>query len=81
MAIFIDGCYWHGCPDHYATPKTNPDYWRGKIERNIERDIETTSTLVNAGWTVLRFWTHTRPEDAAAAIESQVRMPSLPATG
>ena len=58
IAIFIDGCFWHGCPLHYRVPGTNAGYWQPKIARNVERDAETTLALVGAGWTVLRYWEH-----------------------
>jgi len=68
VAVFIDGCYWHGCPEHYTAPKANAEFWRAKVERNRERDAETTAVLQERGWTVLRFWTHDRPEDVADHI-------------
>ncbi len=74
VAVFIDGCYWHGCPQHYKEPKTNSDYWREKIDRNRKRDQETDSLLAAEGWTVLRFWEHDDPETVAAAIEMSVRL-------
>ena len=58
VAVFVDGCFWHGCPLHYRVPTLNADYWRPKIQRNRVRDLETTECLSAAGWTVLRFWTH-----------------------
>ncbi|WP_144783761.1 very short patch repair endonuclease [Microbacterium sp. BH-3-3-3] len=57
-AVFIDGCFWHGCPDHATIPKSNTAYWVPKLRRNIERDRETVSSLRAAGWTVLRYWEH-----------------------
>ncbi|MFF9000154.1 very short patch repair endonuclease [Streptomyces achromogenes] len=65
VAVFIDGCYWHGCPEHYVPPKTNSGYWSEKVLRNMERDRDTNQRLVNAGWLVLRFWEH-EPSDACA---------------
>ncbi len=73
IAVFIDGCFWHGCPIHATRPKANADYWGPKLDRNIERDRETTATLESAGWTVLRFWEHESPEDVATAIVSAIR--------
>lgn len=68
VAVFIDGCFWHGCPEHFIPPKTNADYWRQKIQRNRDRDNETDRILADAGWTVLRFWEHENPSDAANVI-------------
>lgn len=61
IAVFIDGCFWHGCSIHYQEPQTNVSFWRTKIERNIERDIETNAALMDAGWDVLRYWEHEAP--------------------
>jgi DNA mismatch endonuclease (patch repair protein) len=71
--VFIDGCYWHGCPDHYIEPKTNVHFWRPKIARNRARDLDTTSRLEEMGYQVLRFWEHEDPEKVAAAIEREYR--------
>ena len=58
VAILIDGCYWHGCPQHFIMPKANREYWSSKIARNRERDAETTRLLADAGWLALRYWEH-----------------------
>lgn len=76
VAVFIDGCYWHGCPEHYIEPASNVDYWRPKIARNRERDEETTAALTAAGWHVLRFWSHEDPAEVAATIRAEVRAAS-----
>src|SRR5215211_4730893 len=55
LAIFVDGCYWHGCPAHCRLPETNADYWRRKVARNSDRDEANTQRLQEAGWRVLRF--------------------------
>ncbi|WP_100445864.1 very short patch repair endonuclease [Glycomyces xiaoerkulensis] len=68
VAVFIDGCYWHGCPEHFVMPKTNTDYWQGKIGRNVARDRDTDHRLEEAGWVVLRFWEHEPPEDCAGVV-------------
>jgi len=68
IAVFIDGCYWHGCTEHFNRPKTNPVYWDGKIGGNVRRDAETNALLEQAGWTALRFWEHEDPLDVARAI-------------
>jgi DNA mismatch endonuclease (patch repair protein) len=58
IAVFVDGCYWHGCPKHYGEPATNAEYWRGKIGRNRERDADTNFRLRAAGWRPVRVWEH-----------------------
>jgi DNA mismatch endonuclease (patch repair protein) len=58
VCVFIDGCFWHGCPLHFEVPKTNSDWWREKIEDNRARDIRQTRQLEDCGWTVLRYWEH-----------------------
>lgn len=58
VAVFVDGCFWHGCPQHGSRPKANSAFWNDKIERNIERDRFVTEELQRQGWTVLRFWEH-----------------------
>jgi DNA mismatch endonuclease (patch repair protein) len=72
VAVFIDGCYWHGCPEHYVPPKTNPGYWSEKVAKNIARDRDTDQRLKEAGWTVLRFWEHESPVDCALKIADTV---------
>lgn len=56
VAVFVDGCFWHGCPRHYKRPHTNADFWQDKVEQNARRDAEDTARLRQAGWEVLRFW-------------------------
>ena len=68
LAVFIDGCFWHACPLHYKPPKTNGEFWRQKIVRNCERDIETTAWLEAHGWKSLRFWSHQPPQEIADQI-------------
>ncbi len=58
IAIFVDGCFWHGCPQHYNEPKSNVKYWRNKIKRNIKRDREVGTLLGYHGWRVIRVWEH-----------------------
>ncbi|MEV7424105.1 MULTISPECIES: very short patch repair endonuclease [unclassified Streptomyces] len=72
VAVFIDGCYWHGCPDHYVSPKTNSGYWSEKVARNMARDRDTDQRLTDAGWTVLRFWEHESPDACALQITATV---------
>jgi len=58
LAIFVDGCFWHGCPEHGVQPKSNHEFWKSKIQGNIVRDKKVTAKLEKEGWTVLRFWEH-----------------------
>jgi DNA mismatch endonuclease, patch repair protein len=58
LALFIDGCFWHGCPSHYTLPATNSDFWRAKLERNRSRDNRVDSELRAMGWRVVRLWEH-----------------------
>ena len=66
IAVFIDGCFWHGCPQHYIPPKSNADYWLPKIEGNRKRDADPSAHLKAVRWRVLRFWEH---EDPVAIVE------------
>jgi DNA mismatch endonuclease (patch repair protein) len=73
VAVFVDGCFWHGCPVHGTWPKANADWWRDKIEKNVERDRHTSDALRAAGWQVLRFWEHDDATAAARKIAATVR--------
>lgn len=68
IAVFVDGCFWHGCPEHATWPKHNAEFWREKIEANRRRDADTNERLRSLGWTVLRFWSHESPSEAARAV-------------
>lgn len=74
VAVFLDGCFWHGCPQHATSPKANAEWWRTKLDKNMARDAETTEHLTQEGWTVLRFWEHEAPEDVAAAVRTAVTL-------
>lgn len=69
IAVFVDGCYWHGCPLHSHSIQSNVEYWSAKLKRNVERDLDTTAQLEVAGWVVLRSWEHEDP----AAVANRVR--------
>jgi len=73
VAVFIDGCFWHGCPDQHGQATANADYGLAKVQRNRDRDAQVTALLIKAGWTVLRFWEHEAPAEVAAAIVEVVR--------
>ena len=72
VAVFVDGCFWHGCPEHGTWPRNNADFWRAKIEGNVRRDRDTDAKLEAEGWTVVRVWEHEAPADAAARIADAV---------
>jgi len=72
VAVFVDGCFWHRCPDHGSDPKTNSGYWKSKLERNVERDRETDRFLTSAGWLCLRVWEHENPAEAAERVATIV---------
>lgn len=74
IAIFVDGCFWHGCPEHVTWPKQNAAFWRQKIEMNRRRDADTNSRLLEVGWRVLRFWAHESPVEAAETVVQMVAM-------
>ena len=56
LTLFVDGCFWHRCPKCYREPKTNVDFWKNKIEKNVRRDRTVTNELKQAGWSVIRLW-------------------------
>lgn len=72
VAIFIDGCFWHGCPEHGTRPRTNAGYWNPKIEGNVFRDRRNNAALEARGWAVIRVWEHEDPELAASRIVEAV---------
>ena len=73
VVVFVDGCFWHGCPEHATWPAANADYWRDKIETNRLRDRDTDARLEAEGWAVVRVWEHEPPVEAADRIEQLVR--------
>jgi DNA mismatch endonuclease (patch repair protein) len=73
VAIFVDGCFWHGCPRHGTWPKHNAEFWRSKITANQERDRDTDTRLRAIGWKVIRVWAHETPQVAASRIGRIVR--------
>jgi DNA mismatch endonuclease (patch repair protein) len=73
LAVFVDGCFWHGCSEHASWPKSNGQFWRDKIETNRARDADTDQRLSALGWHIIRLWAHERPREAAERIENAVR--------
>ena len=73
VVVFVDGCFWHGCPEHGTAPKANAEWWAEKLARNIARDLDTDEYLTEQGWLVLRFWEHEDVLAAADQVERAVR--------
>lgn len=74
VAVYVDGCFWHSCPEHATVPKNNRDWWIDKLEANVRRDRDTDRQLEEAGWLAIRVWEHEAVEEAAAAIADHVRL-------
>lgn len=74
LAVFVDGCFWHGCRVHRTIPASNSEFWTAKIEATRKRDIAQTEWLEAAGWTVLRIWEHESTEDGLDKVVNTVSM-------
>ncbi|MBR8056241.1 very short patch repair endonuclease [Burkholderia dolosa] len=72
LVVFVDGCFWHGCPIHGSKPKNNEEFWKNKLRRNQERDRAVDAELQANGWTVMRVWEHQtkRPEELCAVVDA-----------
>jgi len=81
LAVFVDGCFWHCCPDHYQVPTANRQYWEPKLARNVARDTLVNRSLAAAGWNVVRLWEHSPVEAAVANVETALSGRSVPAKG
>lgn len=68
VAVFIDGCFWHACPEHGVEPKANAQFWQEKLGTNVQRDLRATAALRATGWHVLRFWEHEVERDLGAVV-------------
>lgn len=68
LAVLVDGCFWHGCPTHSVPPKNNAAWWAAKLEKNRQRDGETTRALEAAGWRVVRVWEHEAADESALQV-------------
>ncbi|MGP3707806.1 very short patch repair endonuclease [Gordonia paraffinivorans] len=73
LAVFIDGCFWHGCPEHATRPAANRDWWANKLETNVARDRRTDEALRERGWVVRRFWEHQDPGEISEEIIQTIR--------
>lgn len=78
VAVFVDGCFWHCCPEHSNMPRSNRSYWQPKLARNVQRDAETVAALADMGWHTIRVWEHEDPADAARRVRAALA--ELPAT-
>lgn len=76
VAVFVDGCFWHSCPEHRTQPRANGEWWKAKLGRTWQRDRMNDEALRAASWTVVRVWEHEDPESAAARIAGLVRPPA-----
>lgn len=72
IAVFVDGCFWHSCPEHATSPKTNHEWWVDKLRANVDRDRRHDDELEAAGWWVHRFWEHDDPVTSAATVAESV---------
>jgi DNA mismatch endonuclease, patch repair protein len=78
VAVFVDGCFWHACPEHGSKPKNNEWYWSPKLAKNVERDRAADEALAQSGWTVVRLWEHVPLADAVALVIAAVGEPRRP---
>jgi DNA mismatch endonuclease (patch repair protein) len=76
VAVFVDGCFWHVCPEHGTKPAANTWYWGPKLTRNVERDRAADAALAAAGWRVVRVWEHESLEEAVAAVNAALGLPA-----
>ena len=77
VAVFVDGCFWHGCPDHGTKPRSNSAWWQEKLASNAARDADTDRVLTELGWQVVRVWEHDADRGAADLVEDCVRRRSV----
>lgn len=81
VAVFVDGCFWHRCPDHGTDPRTNAGWWAAKLDTNVNRDRRTNELLQSQGWTVVRIWEHVPVAEAADQVAGAVTQPRTAADG
>ena len=81
LAVFVDGCFWHSCPEHGVSPKNSSEWWRSKLEQNQLRDAATTTHLREQGWQVLRVWEHEAPSDVLPVILAVISADAGPPSG
>ena len=73
VAVFVDGCFWHSCPQHGQVPRANAPYWQSKLTLNTDRDLGDTRALLSDGWEVVRVWEHEPTDQAVAMVEAALR--------
>jgi DNA mismatch endonuclease (patch repair protein) len=78
VAVFVDGCFWHACPEHGSKPRANEWYWGPKLVRNVERDRINDAALILAGWTVVRLWEHVRLDEAISTVVAALAASAAP---
>jgi DNA mismatch endonuclease, patch repair protein len=78
VVLFVDGCFWHRCPEHGTDPRANASYWGPKLDRNVARDRDTDARLAALGWTVVRAWEHEDPVDVADRVDTAMARPLAP---
>ena len=76
VAVFVDGCFWHRCPEHCRVPTTNRDWWTWKLEGTVSRDADTVRVLTDMGWTVIRVWEHSNADEMMESVEAHVGRPA-----
>lgn len=81
LAVFVDGCFWHSCPERGSMPNRNRGYWLAKLEANVDRDRTVDAALRASGWSVERLWDHEDVNAVAARIETLVRRAEREGTG
>jgi DNA mismatch endonuclease, patch repair protein len=81
LAVLVDGCFWHGCPEHGTTPRTNAAYWEEKLARNRARDRRNDAELAAAGWRVLRIWEHEPAAVAAVRVQEALAEAGVVSSG
>jgi len=74
VAVYVDGCFWHSCPQHATSPKNNAQWWADKLAANVVRDRDTDTRLAAAGWRVVRIWEHENPAEAADRVQAALQI-------
>jgi DNA mismatch endonuclease (patch repair protein) len=72
VAVFVDGCFWHGCPQHASVPQANRAFWEQKLDRNQERDVEQTAALKSSDWAVVRLWEHQSVQEMVMLVRTEL---------